>query len=341
MNDGNRIWSNIATVERETGLGKDTLRVWERRYGFPQPMRDGNGDRLYSMEQVTRLRLIKRLMDRGYRPGKVVPADESDLQEWAAEPAANQSLAAVARSADSPAVGLLTSHIGKAPEAVSGLDEVFEALGRHDVTGLRRVLSQLMAREGLQRFVMDIVPLLNYRVGEGWESGQIEVFEEHLYTEQMQVLLRQSIAGLPPGSRRPKILLTTVPEEQHVLGILMLESLLTLQGLRCVSLGTQMPLTDIVSAVKAHAADVVALSFSGAFPARQILPLVTQLRSALPQDVGLWVGGGGLDKGFERRLDKALVERGLKENERSAPVTVCRSLKEAVDCAEQVHLALN
>ena len=27
---------SIAAVERETGLGKDTLRAWERRYGFPE-----------------------------------------------------------------------------------------------------------------------------------------------------------------------------------------------------------------------------------------------------------------------------------------------------------------
>jgi len=31
---------NISAVERDTGLSKDTLRVWERRYGFPKPLRD-------------------------------------------------------------------------------------------------------------------------------------------------------------------------------------------------------------------------------------------------------------------------------------------------------------
>ena len=46
---------NIAAVERDTGLSKDVLRMWERRYGFPTPERDGNGDRLYSAEQVERL----------------------------------------------------------------------------------------------------------------------------------------------------------------------------------------------------------------------------------------------------------------------------------------------
>ena len=38
---------SIAAVERDTGLSKDTLRVWERRYGFPQPGRDGFGERAY------------------------------------------------------------------------------------------------------------------------------------------------------------------------------------------------------------------------------------------------------------------------------------------------------
>ncbi|MGZ8253883.1 MAG: MerR family transcriptional regulator, partial [Burkholderiaceae bacterium] len=61
----------IAAVERDTGLSKDTLRVWERRYGFPQPLRDANGERVYPQDQVDKLRLIKRLMDQGHRPGKI------------------------------------------------------------------------------------------------------------------------------------------------------------------------------------------------------------------------------------------------------------------------------
>ncbi|HRF13460.1 MAG TPA: MerR family transcriptional regulator, partial [Candidatus Accumulibacter phosphatis] len=62
----------IAAVERDTGLSKDVLRVWERRYGFPAPCRDANGERSYPAEQVERLRLIKRLMDQGHRPGKLI-----------------------------------------------------------------------------------------------------------------------------------------------------------------------------------------------------------------------------------------------------------------------------
>ena len=73
---------SIAAVERDTGLQKDTLRVWERRYGFPQPLRDANGERVYPPEQLARLRQIKRLIDQGMRPGKVVAADPASLPDW-------------------------------------------------------------------------------------------------------------------------------------------------------------------------------------------------------------------------------------------------------------------
>jgi len=63
---------SIAAVERDTGLSKDTLRVWERRYGFPRPQRDGFGERAYPLEQVEKLRVVKRLMDAGHRPGRIV-----------------------------------------------------------------------------------------------------------------------------------------------------------------------------------------------------------------------------------------------------------------------------
>ena len=52
----------IAAVERETGIGKDTLRAWERRYAFPRPERDAAGMRAYPPVLVERLRLIRRAL---------------------------------------------------------------------------------------------------------------------------------------------------------------------------------------------------------------------------------------------------------------------------------------
>ena len=66
--DPQAVCYNIAAVERDTGLSKDTLRVWERRYGFPKPRRDQHDERLYSLPDLEKLRLLRLLIDYGHRP---------------------------------------------------------------------------------------------------------------------------------------------------------------------------------------------------------------------------------------------------------------------------------
>jgi transposase-like protein len=55
----------IGAVARLTGVSADTLRVWERRYGAVSPQRSAHGGRLYSPDDVARLRLMKQLVEAG------------------------------------------------------------------------------------------------------------------------------------------------------------------------------------------------------------------------------------------------------------------------------------
>jgi DNA-binding transcriptional MerR regulator len=51
----NGIRTNAAAVM--LGISPNTLRSWERRYGFPQPMRSAGGHRQYSLTEIEALRL--------------------------------------------------------------------------------------------------------------------------------------------------------------------------------------------------------------------------------------------------------------------------------------------
>ncbi len=266
---------NIAAVERDTGLSKDVLRVWERRYGFPVPGRDDHGERIYPAEQVERLRLIKRLMDAGHRPGKLLAIPTEELNVLAL------------RRTEPPGAAC-----GAGADAELG--DLMALIKQHDGAAYQQAMQQRLARQGLERFVQNTVAPLTRHVGDAWEHGSVEVFEEHLFTELTKRLLRQAIASLPAGKRSPRIVLTSVPDEPHVLGLLMAEALFALEGAECIPLGTQMPLLDIARAATAHRADIVALSFSVAFPQRQIPGLLQQLRMVLPAGVALWAGGGGV-----------------------------------------------
>ncbi|MEO7400234.1 MAG: MerR family transcriptional regulator [Polaromonas sp.] len=264
---------SIAGVERETGLSKDTLRVWERRYGFPCPRRDGAGDRLYPVEQVERLRLIRRLMDAGHRPGRIVALSPQALQALSAQ-------------ATGPGSQLDMSR-------VTGLDAYLDLIQRHDLLALRHRLSQAALRLGLVDFITRVVAPLNTAVGEAWMQGRCRVFEEHLYTECVTGVMRNAIAGVPApqGAGAPRVLLTTFPEEPHGLGLLMAEALFALEGCNCLPLGPQTPVSDIAGAAQAHGTDIVALSFTRVLGPNAVVAGLTELRRQLPPQVSIWAGG--------------------------------------------------
>ena len=271
---------NISAVERETGLSKDVLRIWERRYGFPHPQRDDNAERQYAAVDVAKLRAIKRLMDTGLRPGKLIRQSLAELNALA------EKRVHPRRDALAPAVER----------------DVLALLKSHDAAGLQGALANLLLRQGVQRFVLETIAPLNRAVGEAWMRGELKVFEEHVYTELVQAVLRSAVAPLSRQSGTPRILLTTVPGEQHGIGLLMVDALLAPEGVQCLSLGTQTPFDDIRLCALAFKVHVVALSFSPAFPLRQAGDALALLRRQLPAAVALWAGGEQL-----RRLRKSLA----------------------------------
>ena len=276
----------IAAVERDTGVSKDTLRVWERRYGFPTPERDAAGERVYPPDQVHRLRLIKRLLDQGHRPVHTVGLGLAALEHLSQSPQAPTS-----RSLRAPRKNEAAA-LPVAP-AAPDVPAIEAALLAHQHPEVRRLLTQASLQMGLAAFVTGVIAPMNTCVGEAWLRGDIEVFEEHLYTECVTTLLRTAITRIPrtDASSGPRVLLTTFPQEMHGLGLLMVEALLALEGCACLSLGTQTPVPDMVMAAQAHATDVLALSISPAMNIRHVLSGLAQLREQLPAEVAVWVGG--------------------------------------------------
>lgn len=269
-----QITMSIGAVERDTGLSKDALRVWERRYGFPTPVRDGLGERAYLLEQVDKLRLLKRLIDQGHRPGKIIHYGMQELQQLVQQSAPNSAISA---------------------EIDLTLQGYLDLCKSHQTEALRHGLSQALSRLGLERFLVELIVPLNRLVGDGWASGSLQIFEEHLYTESVQVVMRVAISSLqahrgkiPSG---PRVLMTTLPLEQHGLGLLMAEAIFTQEGATCISLGVQTPVMDIISAAEAQQADIVALSVSSAMNPRLVLEGLSDVRAGLPAHIELWVGG--------------------------------------------------
>lgn len=261
----------IAAVERETGLSKDALRVWERRYGFPKPERDAVGDRRYSGAQVERLRQIKRLIDSGHRAGQVVTM----------APEALARLLPGSRPAD------------QTPEASPDIERLLPRLRGGDVAGLRTELRRALLRLGLAQFVVELIAPLTTRVGEAWANEELDVYAEHLYTEAITALMHEAFQGLPAADSagRPRVLLATLPGESHGLGLLMVQAMMQLEGAPCLPLGTQVPVGQIERAVHAQGSDIVCLSFTACMNSNLMFAGLNDLRARLPREIEIWAGG--------------------------------------------------
>lgn len=280
---------SISDVERETGIAKETLRVWERRYDFPTPGRDANGERSYPEVQVQRLRQVKKLLDLGYRPGKIMHLPTEELAGLATQSTPAQAV-----------------QLGD-PEELKACIDLVRA---HDIAGLRQRFSQQLLKLGMRRFVVDIAAPLTRQVGIDWAAGSLAVFEEHLFAEALQGMLRSAIYNAVQQQYgmqgTPRVLLTTIPLERHSLGLLMAEALLVLEGAHCISLGIQTPLSEIVEAAVRQSADVVALSFASSASQRSTVDNLNELQERLPEGVQLWAGGDGA-AAARRHIGKAVV----------------------------------
>jgi DNA-binding transcriptional MerR regulator/methylmalonyl-CoA mutase cobalamin-binding subunit len=269
---------SIAEVETETGLQKDTLRVWERRYEFPQPVRNERGDRLYPAEQVARLLMIKRLMDQGHRPGKVVPMCLAQLGALEGRPLEPRDSRSRPPATDHELADWLKLLKGDRPEQ------------------LRAAIRQVLLRDGLSRTIEQLLGPLGWSVGEAWRTGEISIYQEHMYTDLVQSVLREALTALESpgeaGRSVPTVLLTTLADEQHTTGLLMAECFFALEHCARITLGANTPVGEVIRAAERYQPHIVALSVSSHAPRTQLMASLERLRRELPPGTALWLGGG-------------------------------------------------
>ncbi len=110
-------------------------------------MRSPGGERLYPQEQVSKLRLVKRLLDAGHRSSKVLAQSIETLQQLAESSGIGQ---------DAPDVEL---------------DDMIGMLRSGAYEDFRFTLLKRATRDGLERFVLDVAAPLSARVGNAWAAG--------------------------------------------------------------------------------------------------------------------------------------------------------------------------
>ena len=259
-------------IERETGFGKEQLRKWRQRFGFPPKESNVDGKIAYSDQTVEQLHLIRRLLEAGFRPAQVVGKTVLELEKLKLELGLN----ALVYEADESIVSLI------------------EYIKLNDLKGFLSLLIKKRGKQIMLDFVQNTIAPLMIGIGEAWRRDEIDIHHEHLCSAHIERYLHAEILRLRPREGLPVILLALPPGEHHLLGLLMAEAVLAEEGATTINIGSGIPLNNLKLAAITCKADVVALSFSFAHPSKDILPTILHFRRLLPPEIQIWVGGAGI-----------------------------------------------
>jgi len=285
---------SIGALARASGVPIETLRTWERRYGFPTPVRTASGHRRFPIGEVARLQQIARAIALGHRVSDVIHAPEEDLRILAGAAPALPDLPPVAAGPASRQDAELV-----AVDVPGELEACLEEVRRFDTSALTRRLLSVWARLGPVGFADRFAGPLLGRTGAAWESGELEIRHEHFLSERLGDVLRSIRLPLEERAAGPIVILATLPGEAHGLGLEMAAVILAHAGWRTLYLGTQVPIEQIRELAHEHRARAVGLSVSAHAPGVEPLPSpgeqIHALRRLLPAGTALLAGGGGAE----------------------------------------------
>jgi DNA-binding transcriptional MerR regulator len=264
----------IGEVARRTGLTPGVLRVWERRYGVLRPARTQGGFRLYSEDDVARVRRMRELVDSG-----VGTAEAARVVAAAAGPAAAGT-----------------------PDLATAREKLLAAIAAFDEPAAHAVLDRLLEERPVEAVMRDVVLPVLAEVGEAWDHGQLSVAQEHFGSN----LLRGRLVAYGRGWWRgvgPRALLACPPGELHDLGLIVFGVALNRLGWRIAYLGADTPVDTLASAASAvdPAQIVLAHTWPGeALRARGLRGLARRFPLAL--------GGAAVDAATAARLGGRYLE---------------------------------
>ena len=234
----------IHIVAKLTGLSKDVIRVWERRYGLVKPSRSSNRYREYSDEEVAILRFLKAQMEQGATIGSL--AEEG-----------RDSLVVRMRVATPVSVEEQQPHDRL-------LDELMGSLDPLDKAGFERRLNGAVAvipfEEALQRILLP----LQRRVGELWHQGQLNIAVEHYVTKLIQQKMFSVMSQLPVNEFGSRVVIGCPAGESHEIGAQAVAYLAATRGCHVYYLGPNLPSSDLLAFCDRIKPDLVLLSITEA-----------------------------------------------------------------------------
>lgn len=218
----------IRDLVRRTGVNASTLRAWENRHGLLKPIRTASGHRLYTQEDVQRVRRLQELLAQGLSLADIAPLlEQAPLPDVRAE--------SPAPAADTAAVASWQGY----------LRETLRALEDFSTERLDNLYNEACALYPIDLVTRNLLVPVLFELGERWDKRASGIAEEHFFSAWLRNKLG---ARLHHGQWLPKskpLILACLPEETHEIGLLLFALGILQMGYRLIYLGANMPVREI------------------------------------------------------------------------------------------------
>jgi DNA-binding transcriptional MerR regulator/methylmalonyl-CoA mutase cobalamin-binding subunit len=255
----------ISWVADQLGVVTGTVRAWEQRYGIVRPVRSAGGYRLYSDADVDLLRAMARLIADGMQPAQAA------AQLLAAPPSAPR---------DATRGGL--------PDPAA----LLAAARRYDAAAVDALLDEAFAAAGFE-YVVDtwLTSALN-SIGRAWESGQLDVSQEHFISAGVMRRLAAAFDASGYSRSGRHVVIGLAPGATHEIATLAFATMLRRRGLRVTYLGPDLPVASWVTAVRSAHPDAAVVGAPRERDRAGAGDVVRALTEAAPE-VAVYSGGPG------------------------------------------------
>ncbi len=227
----------IRTVARLTGINPVTLRAWERRYNLISPQRTPKGHRLYTEQDIERIKEVLKLLDQGVSISQAKPLLDNASTKLSSVP--------VLVSFD-----VWQNYQEKMLRAIEDFDEI----ALHNIYN-----------DALSLYPVDMVnlrlttPLLRL-LGDRWKKREAGIAEEHFFSNFLRNKLITRVHHMNQRSNGPQLLLACLPGEYHEIGLLLFALAAVDKGYRVLYFGANTPLGQLAEVLEKRDCDALILS---------------------------------------------------------------------------------
>ncbi|WP_427126173.1 MerR family transcriptional regulator [Priestia megaterium] len=258
---------NIKAISNMVGIQPGTLRAWERRYQILNPVRNDSGHRLYTEEDLRKLKWLTEKVSGGFTISQAVSLLETE----------------------SSTVGTFEEE-GEVDSPQKIRDELLTMLLSFEEGKAQDLINHAFSLYSVEKVVIDILGSLLMTVGDMWEKGQITSAHEHYTTQVLKTRISMIFYSLPSNGLLPKAIAVCGPNETHEVGLLVFTLFLRRKGFEVIYLGSSIEDKDVELIVKEVDPTFLFMSCTMMENAEKTLNLTNQMIKKFPH---LKVGLGG------------------------------------------------